>query len=85
MSTYVEGTTAKRRGSCPPCIRTLPVHATLLIQVAGFSAGFLAFARVALPLRAAVALALTPALDKYIVRPLVEKGVLTEGKDQVES
>lgn len=48
--------------------------------MAGFSAGFLAFARVALPVRAAVALALTPALDKYVVRPLVERGVISEQK-----
>jgi hypothetical protein len=52
--------------------------------VAAFSAGFLTFARVALPLRAAVALALTPALDKYVVRPLVARGVLTEKEEEEE-
>ena len=51
-------------------------------QVAGFSAGFLAFARVALPVRAAVALAITPTLDKYVVRPLVERGVLKENNSE---
>jgi hypothetical protein len=48
------------------------------IQVAGFSAGFLAFARVALPVRAAVALAITPPLSKYVIQPLIERGVLKE-------
>ncbi|KAM3570627.1 hypothetical protein VYU27_007321 [Nannochloropsis oceanica] len=51
-------------------------------KVAAFSAGFLTFARVALPLRAAVALALTPALDKYVVRPLVVRGLLNGTEEE---
>ncbi|EKU21906.1 hypothetical protein NGA_0210500 [Nannochloropsis gaditana CCMP526] len=47
-------------------------------KVAAFSAGFLTFARVALPLRAGVAFALAPALNKYVIRPLVARGVLED-------
>lgn len=61
---------------CSPSIRVLPFHTTN--QVAAFSAGFLTFARVALPLRAGVAFALAPALNKYVIRPLVARGVLED-------
>lgn len=67
-----------------PSALWLIIHLLSWMQVAGFSAGFLAFARLALPVRGAVALALTPALDKYVVRPLIERGVVKEQGDQQE-
>lgn len=60
----------------PPMHPNLPTNHQN--QVAGFSAGFLAFARVALPVRAAVALAITPPLSKYVIQPLIDRGVLQE-------
>jgi hypothetical protein len=55
------------------------VVALRITQVAGFSAGFLAFARLAVPFRAALALAMTPAVDKYFIQPLAEKGFIKGG------
>ncbi|CAM9944259.1 unnamed protein product [Scytosiphon promiscuus] len=40
----------------------------------GLTAGFLTFARLVVPLRIALALALTPAMDKYVVKGLLNKG-----------
>lgn len=42
-------------------------------QLFGLTAGFLTFARLIVPLRIALALALTPAADKYIVKGLLKK------------
>lgn len=42
-------------------------------QLFGLTAGFLTFARLIVPLRIALALALTPAADKYIVKGLLNK------------
>ncbi|CAM9378948.1 unnamed protein product [Ectocarpus sp. 12 AP-2014] len=39
----------------------------------GLTAGFLTFARLVVPLRIALALALTPAMDKYVVKGLLNK------------
>lgn len=50
--------------------------------MAAFSAGFLTFARVALPVRAAVALAITPPLSKYVIQPLIDRGVLKEREQE---
>ncbi|CAM9427876.1 unnamed protein product [Hapterophycus canaliculatus] len=40
----------------------------------GLTAGFLTFARLVVPLRIALALALTPAMDKYVVKGFLNKG-----------
>ena len=50
------------------------------MQLFGLTAGFLTFARLVVPLRIALALALTPAMDKYVVKGLLKK---TEGVDEV--
>ncbi|CAM9663479.1 unnamed protein product, partial [Laminaria digitata] len=49
----------------------------------GLTAGFLTFARLVVPLRIALALALTPAMDKYIVKGFLKKtdGVDAEGDE----
>lgn len=47
-------------------------------QLFGLSAGFLTFARLVVPLRIALALALTPAMDKYVVKGFLKKGDETE-------
>lgn len=47
-------------------------------QLFGLTAGFLTFARLVVPLRVALAFALTPAMDKYVVRGFLKKG---EGAD----
>ncbi|CAM9169520.1 unnamed protein product [Pylaiella littoralis] len=39
----------------------------------GLTAGFLTFARLVVPLRIALALALTPAMDKYVVKGFLKK------------
>lgn len=44
------------------------------IQLFGLTAGFLTFARLVVPLRIALALALTPAMDKYVVKVFFNKG-----------
>lgn len=43
-------------------------------QLFGLTAGFLTFARLVVPLRIALALALTPAMDKYVVKGFLNKG-----------
>lgn len=43
------------------------------LQLFGLTAGFLTFARLVVPLRIALALALTPAMDKYVVKGLLNK------------
>ena len=50
------------------------------VQLFGLTAGFLTFARLVVPLRITLALALTPAMDKYVVKGLLKK---TEGVDEV--
>eukprot|EP00904_Undaria_pinnatifida_P004117 jgi/Undpi1/13706/HiC_scaffold_9.g03359.m1 len=42
-------------------------------ELFGLTAGFLTFARLVVPLRIALALALTPAMDKYVVKGLLKK------------
>lgn len=41
-------------------------------QLFGLTAGFLTFARLVVPLRIALALALTPAMDKYVVKAFLK-------------
>ncbi|CAM9174697.1 unnamed protein product [Discosporangium mesarthrocarpum] len=43
-------------------------------ELFGLSAGFLTFARLVVPLRIAAALALTPAMDKYVIKRFFNKG-----------
>lgn len=50
------------------------------VQLFGLTAGFLTFARLVVPLRIALALALTPAMDKYVVKGFLKK---SEGVDEV--
>lgn len=50
------------------------------MQLFGLTAGFLTFARLVVPLRIALALALTPAMDKYVVKGFLKR---TEGVDEV--
>lgn len=49
------------------------------IQLFGLTAGFLTFARLVVPLRIALALALTPAMDKYVVKGFLKK---TDGAEE---
>lgn len=46
------------------------------VKVAAFSAAFVSFARLVVPLRLGLALALTPFINKTIVEPLQERGFL---------
>lgn len=43
------------------------------VQLFGLTAGFLTFARLVVPLRIALALALTPAMDKYVVKGFLKR------------
>lgn len=52
-----------------------------LQQLFGLTTAFLTFARLIVPLRIALALALTPAVDKYIVKGLLKK----EGSVEVDA
>lgn len=54
-------------------------------QLFGLTAGFLTFARLVVPLRIALALALTPAMDKYVVKGLLKKSEGTEVGDADEA
>lgn len=45
------------------------------VKVAAFSAAFVSFARLVVPLRLGLALALTPFISKTIVQPLQESGL----------
>lgn len=53
-------------------------------QLFGLTAGFLTFARLIVPLRIALALALTPAADKYIVKGLLNKSSEAVDVDMAE-
>ncbi|CBN75994.1 conserved unknown protein [Ectocarpus siliculosus] len=48
----------------------------------GLTAGFLTFARLVVPLRIALALALTPAMDKYVVKGLLNKNEASADADE---
>lgn len=65
--------TPRTRGMRTLCRPSNSIASRRIKQLFGLTAGFLTFARLIVPLRIALALALTPAADKYIVKGLLNK------------
>ena len=83
----VAGRLTSRNGIRGTGTRTLPGHRIAshrIEQLFGLTAGFLTFARLIVPLRIALALALTPAADKYIVKGLLNKSSEAVDVDMAE-